>query len=441
MSLQIDKPTQENTKNLKPNPKIAIIGAGPSGCAVINAFHHSQDLKNYDLTCFEKQNDIGGMWNFDWQTGISTSGEPVHSSIYKFLWSNTPKENLEVYDYTFEDCFGKILPSFPPATVINQYITSRYKNKPEVMDKIRLNTAVRMVTFDEKTEKFTVRSTDLTMNRDRVEDFDYLFVCTGHYWNPKMVVKPGFENFQGRLMHSHDFKDAREVTGKTIVTVGSSISAEDIATQCIKYGAKQAYLSARPVNENRIWCKYNWPENMVRRSMIQKVEGKTVYFEDENEPAIEADAIIVCTGYNHYYPFLEEKLRLKSAERFYPKKLYKGVFHLDNPKLAYIGAQKQYYTFPMFDMQAWFARDIITGKIPTPSKQVMELDAAKWQEREEPIIENQDEMEALNFQTDMLQDYLDSGIDYFGNQMDLDKYKENFGEFVVNKLTTGWLWV
>lgn len=387
-------PSPEPTKK-----SIAILGAGPSGCAVINAFYQSGDLKNYTIACFEKQNDIGGLWNYDWQTGIGSNGEIVHSSLYKFLWSNTPRENLEVGDYTFQDCFGKVLPSYPPGTVIREYITSRYRNKPEVMNKIRFETAVRMVSFDDKTEKFSVRSTDLNTDQDSVEEFDYVFVCTGHYFNPKMVTKPGFENFQGRIIHSHDFRDARQFVGQTIVTVGSSMSAEDIATQCIKYGAKQAYLSARQANPNRNWYKYDWPENIQRRSMIQKVDGKTVYFEHENEAAIEADAIILCTGYNHHYPFLEDKLRLNSAESFYPKNLYKGVVYLDNPKLFYIGAQKQNYSFPMFDLQAWFARDLITGKMAKPSFDQMQEDAMKWKQKEESLAKNQDEIGLLKFQT------------------------------------------
>ena len=39
----------------------------------------------------------------------------------------------------------------------------------------------------------------------------------------------------------------------------------------------------------------------------------------------------------------------------------------DNPQLFYLGMQDQFYTFNMFDAQAWFARDVILGRIELPS--------------------------------------------------------------------------
>jgi trimethylamine monooxygenase len=40
-------------------------------------------------------------------------------------------------------------------------------------------------------------------------------------------------------MHSHDFRDAEEFRGKNVIVLGSSYSAEDVALQCNKYGAKK----------------------------------------------------------------------------------------------------------------------------------------------------------------------------------------------------------
>ena len=40
--------------------------------------------------------------------------------------------------------------------------------------------------------------------------------------------------FPGRIMHSHDFRDAEEFRDKNVVVLGSSYSAEDVALQCHK---------------------------------------------------------------------------------------------------------------------------------------------------------------------------------------------------------------
>ena len=42
--------------------------------------------------------------------------------------------------------------------------------------------------------------------------------------------------------------------------------------------------------------------------------------------------IILCTGYLHHFPFLEDNLKLKTHNRLYPPKLYKGVAWQDNTK-------------------------------------------------------------------------------------------------------------
>ena len=56
-------------------------------------------------------------------TGLDQYGEHVHGSMYRYLWSNGPKEaSLEFPDYTFKDHFGKSIPSFPPREVLFDYL-------------------------------------------------------------------------------------------------------------------------------------------------------------------------------------------------------------------------------------------------------------------------------------------------------------------------------
>ena len=47
-----------------------------------------------EVVCFEKQNDIGGQWIYNWRTGLDQYGEQVHSSMYRQLIINQPKELL-----------------------------------------------------------------------------------------------------------------------------------------------------------------------------------------------------------------------------------------------------------------------------------------------------------------------------------------------------------
>ena len=96
--------------------RVAIIGAGPCGLAQLRAFASAQAQGGEipELVCYEKQSDWGGLWNYTWRTGLDEHGEPVHGSMYRYLWSNGPKECLEFADYTFDEHFGRPIASYPP---------------------------------------------------------------------------------------------------------------------------------------------------------------------------------------------------------------------------------------------------------------------------------------------------------------------------------------
>ena len=95
---------------------------------------------------------------------------------------------------------------------------------------------------------------------------------------------------------------------------------------------------------------------------------------------------------------------------------------LDNPKLMYLGMQDQFYTFSMFDAQAWYARDVILGRIKLPSKEEMAKDDAAWVKREEAL---KTAFEKIDFQADYVRE-LCAATDYpkFDIDMTVDEFKE-----------------
>jgi trimethylamine monooxygenase len=343
--------------------RVAVIGAGPSGTAQLRAFQSAAEkgAEVPEIVCFEKQDDWGGLWNYTWRTGLDEYGEPVHGSMYRYLWSNGPKEGLEFADYTFEEHFGKPIASYPPRAVLRDYIVGRIE-KAGVRDQIRFRHAVRWVDYDEDTGKFTVTACDLPENRTYDEEFDHVIVATGHFSTPNVPEFPGLEKFNGRVLHAHDFRDALEFKDKRLLLIGTSYSAEDIGSQCWKYGCKSITVSYRTAPMG-----YDWPDNWEEIPLLDHVkpETNTCVFKDGTEREI--DAIIMCTGYIHHFPFLPDDLRLKTANRLATADLYKGVAWIYNPKLFYLGMQDQWFTFNMFDAQAWWVRDAILGRIEIPS--------------------------------------------------------------------------
>ena len=378
--------------------RIAVIGAGPSGLAQLRAFQ-SAKAKGADIpeiVCFEKQVNWGGLWNYSWRTGLDEHGEPVHNSMYRYLWSNGPKEGLEFADYSFEEHFGKQIASYPPRAVLFDYIEGRVK-KAGVRDWIRFSTSVRFVRYDEKSETFTVTAHDLINDRMYEEVFHHVVVASGHFSTPNVPEFPGFSNFGGRILHAHDFRDALEFKDMDILIIGTSYSAEDIGSQCWKYGAKSITVSHRtgPIG-------YGWPDNWQEVPLLERVEGTTAFFKDGTSKHI--DAIILCTGYKHHFPFLPDDLRLKTANRLAAADLYKGVTWIHNTKLFYLGMQDQWFTFNMFCAQAWWERDVILGRIAIPTdKATLVKDVADRVAREDA---GEDAHDAIHYQGDYVKELI-----------------------------------
>ena len=407
--------------------RVAVIGAGPSGLAQLRAFQSAQE-KGADIpeiVCFEKQDNWGGLWNYTWRTGLDVNGEPVHSSMYRYLWSNGPKEGLEFADYTFEEHFGYPIASYPPRAVLWDYIKGRVE-KSGVRKWVRFNNAVRRVNYDEGSGLFSVTVEDYAKKTEYTETFDYVVVASGHFSIPNVPEFEGFETFNGRILHAHDFRDALEFKDKNLLIVGTSYSAEDIGSQCWKYGCKSVTVSHRTAPMG-----YDWPDNWQEVPLLSKTENNTCTFQDGSKKEI--DAIILCTGYIHYFPFMEESLKLRTNNRLYPVNLYNGVVWTDNPKCMYLGMQDQWFTFNMFDAQAWYARDLILDRLEVPSKQEMLADIDKWRAEEDAIADDYAAIEYQGKYTSYLIEQTDyPSFDIAGANEAFFQWKKNKKQGIMN---------
>lgn len=401
--------------------RVGIIGAGPSGMAQLRAFESARALgaEVPDIVCFEKQSDWGGQWNYSWRTGLDGAGEPAHSSMYRHLWSNGPKECLEFADYSFDEHFGRPISSYPPREVLFDYIKGRVE-KSDVRKYVRFNTVARWVSWDEEAAEFTVQVEDLVTGNTETHVFDTLVVAIGHFSSPVVPEFPGINTFPGEVLHAHDFRGAERFAGRNILMIGSSYSAEDIGSQAYKMGASSVTISYRSHE-----LGYDWPEGIEERPLVTGFAGSTAQFLDGSTK--EVDAVVLCTGYRHTFPFLPSELSLVSRNVLYPADLYKGVLWQDNPNLIYLGMQDQYYTFNMFDAQAWYARDVIMGRITVPTAQERAADIAGWLSAQDALVTHDD---GADFQTAYVRDLIDR-TDY--PDFDLAAVSELFKAWMQDK--------
>ncbi|CAF2744489.1 unnamed protein product [Rotaria sp. Silwood2] len=380
--------------------RVAVCGAGPSGLSQLHAFECARrdGYSIPDIVCFEKQTDFGGQWNYYWRTGFDEYSEPVHSSMYHNLWTNLPKECSEFVDYSFDEHFGQPITSFPPRTLLSNYIKG-YAERNNIRQYIRFSTVVRWISYSDAKQKFHVVVKDLRKNETQSEEFDYVIVATGHFSMPNVPYFDGIETFSGRILHSHDFRFAQDFLGQDVLIIGNGYSAEDIALQLYKYGAKSVIVSYRTKSKG-----FKWPDRIKEVPLLVQIDKESVHFRDGSSHAV--NAIIFCTGYVHHFPFLDDNLRLKSTNSLYPPDLYKTIVWIHQPRLLYLGMQVLTFSFNIGNIQAWYARDLILGKINLLiTKEEMLNDMTHWQIRAKAV---QNISDYSQFTRDYIQDLIDA---------------------------------
>jgi trimethylamine monooxygenase len=171
---------------------------------------------------------------------------------------------------------------------------------------------------------------------------------------------------------------------------------------------------------------YDWPENWREVPLLERVEGNAAHFRDGTSARV--DAIVLCTGYQHHFPFMEDSLRLRTRNRLAAADLYRGVSFVTNPQLFYLGMQDQWYTFNMFDAQAWYARDVMLGRIEEPQDEATRR--ADVAAREAAEDAGQDAHDAIEYQGAYVQELIDL-TDY--PSFDIHGVNEAFFEWKEHK--------
>ena len=53
--------------------RVALIGSGPCGLSFMHAFRYLEKdgVDIPEIVCYDKQSEVGGLWNYTWRTGKS----------------------------------------------------------------------------------------------------------------------------------------------------------------------------------------------------------------------------------------------------------------------------------------------------------------------------------------------------------------------------------
>uniref|UniRef100_A0A3B4ZX39 Flavin-containing monooxygenase n=1 Tax=Stegastes partitus TaxID=144197 RepID=A0A3B4ZX39_9TELE len=129
--------------------RVAVVGAGPAGlCAARHILSRPGGFA--PPVVFELSDDVGGTWCYDERVGTDDNGRPVHSSMYRNLRTNLPKEVMMFPDFPFDPQ----LSSFLPHQEIQRYLESYCQNhriRPHIrVSRPRLTTESTVQSFQSK---------------------------------------------------------------------------------------------------------------------------------------------------------------------------------------------------------------------------------------------------------------------------------------------------
>ncbi|TYK19495.1 flavin-containing monooxygenase FMO GS-OX-like 3 isoform X1 [Cucumis melo var. makuwa] len=375
--------------------RVAVIGAGAGG--LVSARELSRE--GHHVVVFERNTQIGGTWVYSPKIesdplGVDPDRTRIHSSLFKSLRTNIPRELMGVRDFPFVPREGEDRDPrrFPSHTEVLKYLED-FANEFGVYKFVRFGTEVVFAGLEENGKwriEFRCENGDVDY-----EIFDAVVVCVGLYSQPRVAEIPGrkllFTSIQSREKIMRGLIDG--LASKCIVTIivipndfgvvvliGYSSSGTDISLELIEV-AKEIHIVWRSP-KTELLDRESVISNVSFHPMIESVcKDGTVVFQDGC--VVLADVILHCTGYNYHFPFLETNGNVTVDDnRVGP--LYKHVFPPAlAPGLSFVGLPfkaMQVIPFPLFELQSNWVAGVLSKRIALPSKEEMLADVKAFYE-------------------------------------------------------------
>lgn len=202
--------------------KVGIVGAGPAG---LSAARHLLATGFDDVELLERQDEIGGVWNY---------GRP-QGRVYRSTHTISSKPTTGFPDFPLPDHY----PDYPHHSQMLEYV-QRYAGRFGLEDRVRFRAGVVGVepTEPDRADTGWTVETDDGLHRR----YDALVLATGHNTDPRRPDWPG--EFHGTTLHSADYRTPDFMTDKRVLVVGAGNSGCDIAVEAAQV-ARATLLSMR----------------------------------------------------------------------------------------------------------------------------------------------------------------------------------------------------
>ncbi|XP_042503631.1 flavin-containing monooxygenase FMO GS-OX5-like [Macadamia integrifolia] len=194
--------------------KVAVVGAGPCGLVAARELRR----EGQQLVMFEKGDRIGGTWVYDPRLEnlpLSRSvkqdeegvGVDVHSSMYRSLRINFPRQMTGFLDYPFlKESHGGDSRTYPRREEVLSYLDD-FAGDFRLVELIRFRSeVVRVERNHGRPDGWIVQSSTSESEELETEVFDAVVVCNGQDTVPRFAEIPGIDKWPGKQIHSHNYR-------------------------------------------------------------------------------------------------------------------------------------------------------------------------------------------------------------------------------------------
>ncbi|WP_238373150.1 flavin-containing monooxygenase [Heliomarina baculiformis] len=348
--------------------KLALIGAGPMGLAAAKVLRE----QGIAFQGFELHSDVGGLWDIT----------APRSTMYESAHLISSKTMTEFTDFPMRDEVAE----YPSHREMARYFRDFADHYDLRRDYIFDAEVTATTPLGDSGEGWRVAWRDADGTHETV--FDGVLIANGTLSEPNMPAFSG--NFSGELIHSSQYRSAKQFRDKRVLVVGAGNSGCDIAVDAIHHGQScdlsmrrgyyfvPKYIFGKPADTlggavrlpmalKRIvdgtllrWFvgdaqKYGFPKpdyklyeshpvvnsqvlfhaghgDLTVRPDIARLCGKTVHFKDGTHA--DYDMILAATGYKLHYPFIDPALLNWQGDAPH---LYLNAMHPERDDLFVLG--------------------------------------------------------------------------------------------------------
>lgn len=199
---------------------------------------------------------------------------------------------------------------------------------------------------------WTVTVTDTERNVTSTQRFDVLVLCVGRFSRPHLPQYPTLHRFNGKVLHSHDYRVPETFAGQTVAVIGGGMSGVDICLE-ISVVAKQIVF----INRNKPEQHFkNLPANVSQLyAEVDHFDATSMYvldLEEESKRRFGLDAIVFATGYLVNLEFLDKSCGVQSEnDGWTVSGLYRHMINMKYPSMMIVDIVVSLLSFPLFDYQ------------------------------------------------------------------------------------------